>query len=86
MYTTRSGSAFGDNGLTAVYTRNNHERHRYSSDQWHPATQKGFVYDVVHLICQKPGEYASQTFSRLEKVYPELTPKMVSRQMTGVVL
>ena len=39
------------------------------------ATQKGSVYDVIHLICQKPGNHASQTFLQLEKVYPELTPK-----------
>lgn len=37
-------------------------------------TQKGSVHDVVHLIYQKPGASASQTFLRLEKAYPELTP------------
>ncbi len=31
------------------------------------ATQKGYMYDVVHLTCQKPGN-TRQTFSRLEKV------------------
>ena len=31
------------------------------------ATQQGSVYDVVHVICHKPGNYASQSFARLEK-------------------
>ena len=47
------------------------------------ATQKGSVHDVVHLICQKPGNYASQTFLRLEKAYPELTPKWCKLKING---
>ncbi|KAL3157824.1 hypothetical protein ABBQ32_012246 [Trebouxia sp. C0010 RCD-2024] len=47
------------------------------------ATQKGSVHDVVHLICQKPGNYASQTFLRLEKVFPELTPKWCKISING---
>lgn len=47
------------------------------------ATQKVSVHDVVHFICQKPGNYASQTFLRLEKVYPELTPKWCKLRING---
>ena len=47
------------------------------------ATQKGSVYDVIHLLCKKPGNYASQTFSRLEKAYPDLTPKSHKLKING---
>ena len=41
------------------------------------ATQKGFVYDVIHLVCNKPGNYASQVLARVEKTHPEFTKNMV---------
>ena len=47
------------------------------------ATQKGSVYDVVHIICNRPGNYASQTFSRLERAHPELTPKWCKLKIDG---
>ena len=44
---------------------------------------KGSEQDVVHSICQKPGNHASQTFLRLEKGYPELTPKWCKLRING---
>ena len=47
------------------------------------ATQKGSVYDLVHIICHKLGDYASQSFARLEQAYPELTPTWCKLRITG---
>ena len=39
------------------------------------ATQKGSVYDVIHIVIDKPGNYASQAWARIQKQCPELTTK-----------
>ena len=47
------------------------------------ATQKGSVYDVIHLVCNKPGNYANQVLARVEKTYPELTRKWCKLRING---
>ncbi len=47
------------------------------------ATQKGSVYDVIHVVSGRPANYASQAFSRLEKAHPELTPKWCRLKIDG---
>ena len=47
------------------------------------ATQQGSVYDVIHLVCNKPGNYASQVLARVEKAHPELTTKWCKLRING---
>ncbi len=47
------------------------------------ATQKGSVYDVIHLVCNKPSNYASQILARVEKTHPEFTPKCPPLRING---
>ena len=63
-----------DTGLSAVLGTSSKHEHLTDGIRVDQATQKGFVYDVIHLICRKPGNYASQNFSRLQKAHSQLTP------------
>ena len=47
------------------------------------ATQKGSVYDVIHLVCNKPSNYASQVLARVEKTHPELTTEWCKLRING---
>ncbi len=46
-------------------------------------TKQGSVHDVIHAVCGKPGNYANQVFSRLNRAYPELTPKWCKLKIDG---
>jgi hypothetical protein len=47
------------------------------------ATQKGSVYDVIHIVSGKQENYASQAFARIKKTNPEITPKCVRLKING---
>jgi len=47
------------------------------------ATQKGSVYDVIHIVSGKQENYASQAFARIKKTNPEITPKCCRLKIDG---